>query len=711
MKKDIIEEITENMSLCSDYYSDIYEKAEYDYKFAYGSQWSEDELSQRSNKINLTLNQLLPYAHQVVNEIKKMRMGVKISPYDDMADIKTAEVMQDAIRSIERYSSASDVYSWAASNAVLAGTGWIEITTDYASEMSFDIEPKIERVIDFKSVYLDPESEDLDGSDASFAFKFVDIPKAKFEQEYPDIQPMSYDIGCADKWINSDTVRIADYYVKERKKDKIYKVRVENILTGETKTNVVNRKELKLLKENEIPFEVLNERDTFFEEVKIYKTNGVEIIEESNFPSQYIPIIPVYGEEVFLNGKHYGQSLVRQAVDAQRSYNIWKSYAADMVALQPRNPFIGPIGSFKSDKGWGIANSANLPYLEYDVVHDRQGNRVEPPRRESPPQISPTITQEAIGARDDIRMAIGIYESGLGQAGNEVSGVAIRQRQIKGENATYHFTDNLASSITHVGRILIDMIPQVYSDRQWLRVFGSDGSERKIPINANYKKEGDKYRLAAPDEIPDGIYRLGLGKYDIVPDIGGSYASERQETADKLIELTTARPELITYVGDLLFAALDLPMSQEIADRLKSQMPPELLSDDPMAAQLETAMQAMAQMEEQLKNYEAALQDKSSKDEIDRQIKLQQVGIDQQDIAIKAEKTKAEVEKIRADALKTLSELNQSNAGVQELQEQINMLSQAIENIADIYESDEENGNEPAENGLDKLENGDSKNE
>ena len=54
------------------------------------------------------------------------------------------------------------------------------------------------------------------------------------------------------------------------------------------------------------------------------------------------------------------------------------------------------------------ANTENFAFLEYDVVHDENGQRVEPPRERQPPQGHPAAMQEALNAREDIRLAIGM---------------------------------------------------------------------------------------------------------------------------------------------------------------------------------------------------------------------------------------------------------------------------------------------------------------
>ncbi|MCB0073704.1 MAG: hypothetical protein KDE20_19685, partial [Caldilineaceae bacterium] len=171
------------------YYSEIYSRGEEDQSFLYGiGQWSEKDLKarKRQGRPALTLNQMLPFAHQVINDIKQSRPSIRVSPVDDSGDEDTAEVYQGIIRNIERQSKAEQAYDTAAMNSVGAGIGWIRITTDYCDPMSFDQEIFIDRVLDFQSVYLDPHATGLAGSDAEAGFVFEDISQDEFERRYPD---------------------------------------------------------------------------------------------------------------------------------------------------------------------------------------------------------------------------------------------------------------------------------------------------------------------------------------------------------------------------------------------------------------------------------------------------------------------------------------------------------------------------------------------
>src|SRR5205807_7540548 len=227
---------------------------------------------------------------------------------------------------------------------------------------------------------------------------------------------------------------------------------------------------------------------------------GAEVLEENVWPGKFIPIVPVYGDEVAIEGKRHLRSLVRDAKDPQRMFNYWRTASTELVALAPKAPFIGPKGSFTTDAAkWATANVENHAFMEYD-------DRGTAPQRQPFAGVPAGALQEALNASDDIKAIIGLYNASLGDSGNEVSGRAILARQREGDVSTFHFIDNLSRAIEHGGRILIDLIPLVYTGNRIVRVLGPDDVAANVPLN---------------------VCDLGRGKYDLTVETGPSCTTRR----------------------------------------------------------------------------------------------------------------------------------------------------------------------------------------
>ena len=246
-------------------------------------------------------------------------------------------------------------------------------------------------------------------------------------------------------------------------------------------------------------------------------------------------------------------------------FNYWRTTSTELVALAPKAPFIGRKGAFDTDASkWASANVQTHAYIEYD------GN--EPPMRQPFSGVPAGALQEALNASDDMKSIMGMYDASLGARSNETSGRAIMARQREGDVSTFHYIDNLSRAIRHAGRILIDLIPKVYSAPRVVRVLGASGEARSVAVNqtASVPDPADKARRI------EKIYDLAVGKYDLTVKSGPSFTSRREEAATQMIELIRAYPPAAPLIGDLLAKNLDWPGADEIAGRLAAMLPPEI---------------------------------------------------------------------------------------------------------------------------------------
>jgi hypothetical protein len=283
-------------------------------------------------------------------------------------------------------------------------------------------------------------------------------------------------------------------------------------------------------------------------------------------------------------------------------------------------------------------------------------------RGTNPPQRQPIdgggaagAMSEALAASDDMKSIIGMYDASLGQRSNETSGRAIMARQREGDVNTFHFIDNLARSIRHVGCVLVDLIPKVYSGQRIVRIIGQDDSEDVAKIGQ--KEEGEAQEPEGMIEGAERIYDLGLGRYDVAVDTGPSFTTRREEQAQQMIELIRGYPQAAPLIGDLLVKSLDWQNSEEIAERLKAMLPQQINGGPP--PELQQMIEQGQQQIQQLSQENAQLKDKSQlemakaeaeakKAELDAQIAMQRMEIDSQKLQIEA--YKAETDRMAADA-------------------------------------------------------------
>ena len=566
-----------------------------DIRFArLGDQWNEAAKYDRNRpgqeRPMLVVNRLLQFRDRVVNEIRQNTPSIRIRPVNDEADQKTADVLMGIVRHIQDNSNASIAYDTAVEWQVDTGLGYIRVRNDWSSDTSFDQEIFIDRIVDPMKVYYDPHSKQPDGSDAEWCIIAEEIPKEEFKRLYPDVDETNWDAagnGDMQGWYTTNSVRIAEYYYIDHDMQEI-----TDPETGRTRMADVKR-------------------------CMWCKVTGQTILEKSELPTKYIPIVPVLGHEVWLQGKRYISGLIRNAKDPQRLYNYYLSANAENVALAPKAPFVGVAGQFETDPRWGRANQESLAYLEYDPI-SIAGTPVGPPQRAQPPQASSAIMQAVQLAENDIMQSMGIYQPSLGSQSNETSGRALLLRQKQSETGNFHYQDNLNRSIRQIGRIIVDMIPTIYDRQRVVRILGEDGSPQKINIDPNLPQ------ASANTDNPaiDSIYNPTIGEYDVVCDAGPSYATKRDVAANMMLSLTQANPALFQTIGDLMMKNMDWPGAEEISKRLQALLPPQLQSSEDGTTQNPQMMQAQ-QMMEQMANQMEHLSQELQTAQNDKMIEIQ----------------------------------------------------------------------------------------
>jgi hypothetical protein len=599
LDKEIIALAKERFKTALEASEDVRKLAKEDLRFSNGEQWSQADLKSRAEdgRPCLTINRIPQFVRQIANDIRQNRPAIKVSPVDNKADIETARVLQGMIRHIEYSSNADTAYDTASDFAARSGFGYFRIITGYADPMAFDQDIMIKRIPDPMVVHFDPASREPDGSDATYAFIEELIPISAFKAEYPDSEiSTSSDFAAleaaSDDWITKAHVRVVEYFTKEYRDATIVRL---------SDGSVVEAEDLPLIADamSGQDIRVVDERPTKIPVIKWFKLNGCDVLERTEFPGQFIPIIPVYGEEIIIDGKRVLSGVVRHAMDSQRAYNYMVSSEMEQIALAPRAPFIGAKGQFETfEKQWRLANKKNVPFLEYNA---KVGAQVYgPPQRNAFEPAVQAITQGRQLAAEDLKATTGIYDAALGARSNEQSGVAIQRRANQAQTSNFHFADNLSKSIRHAGRILVSIIPKIYDTARAIRILGEDGSEDIVTINAMFEKDGRKEH-----------YRLGAGRYDVTVSSGPSFETKRQEAVESMMALVQSYPPLMQVAGDLLVKNMDWNQSQEIADRIKRTLPPNLQDDGKDQQQLPP--QAQAQMQKMGQTIEALTKELQSR--------------------------------------------------------------------------------------------------
>ncbi len=570
-------------------------------------QWDKEALDARKGRPCLTLDRTNQYIVQVVNGGRMNKPGINCMPVDSSADIEVAQALDGLIRHIEYRSRAGMAYDWALEGAARCGIGWMRVVPRVVDPATNQQEICIDRVADHLSVMIDGELPD--GSDAMNGFAETLFPKKRFKRLYPKASTKSWEGAGDGTWIVGDMVRVCEHqYVSE---DAITMVAVKAPDNGE---------ELHL---TEAEFADLAARVGYVPEHRTYAAksrevhwltfNGDEILEETILPGQYIGMVPVIGYETWVDGKRYLCGVTRRLMQGQRAYNYERSALIEAVALQPKAPMAVAAESIEGhEQHFEALNTGQPAYLPYNAL-DGEGRPLPAPQRLAPPSFPAAFAQGGQVAVSDMEAAVGMYQANLGMPNNATSGRQERERKMQGDVATFHYADNQARSVEHLGRIIVGMIPAIYDTPRQAKILGIDGQPSSVEIDPTMegaaRKQGKKVVAINPT----------VGRYDVRVKTGPGFATQREEAAEGITAILQAAPQLTPILAPELARMRDWPNSEKISRALTAMAPPQvqaLLGDegeDPqIPPQVQAQMQAMqqegAQMAQMLDQAQAEIQ-------------------------------------------------------------------------------------------------------
>lgn len=625
-------------------WADFYASAKDDMKFLLGDQWNESTRRDRemAGRPVLTLPRTSNFIRQIEAQLRQSQTSLQVSSKTNGSK-EDADIIANIVRAIESQSTAKNVYSLAGQFAVRTGLGFMRVVSDYPHWTSFDQNLYIEEITDPSRVLFDPNARANLLQDAQYVFIESVMARSEFESTVasPSARERIKNHGFqkySDLVVDDETTIVLEYFYKTSKSTTIYKYvnsLTQDVILTEDRNSVDNT------------YILVNSRKTNKVVIKHCLFDGVEFYNETEFPGQIIPVVPVFGEVCNVNGELIIKGAISDVKDAQRLLNYTASVEVEVVDAAPKAPWLIAEGSIDGyEEQWRKANTSNCAYLLY-----KNKNSNPPPSRAAFDTNISAIATIKSQAEADIQNIFGIFDTQLGANSQEVSGVAINARNAGAAKSTYVYRDNLNASIRQVGQILVDAIPTFYNGRT-ITTIKANGVDAEVEVNLN---EMDGFQVQVVS--------------------GPSDDTQRETLTSQLLNLATILPTAAPLLADIIVSNSDLIGSETVVARLKTLLPPAIVQaesqeiDENMAKtmlvqsaqQLDQLNASAQETEQQLQQCQQELQtlkaDKSldaQKMQMDYEVKMKQLQIDatklQLDFEISAQNLKLQEEKLAYEA-------------------------------------------------------------
>lgn len=569
----------------------------------------------------LTVDRLSQPCRQVSNTIKSANFAIDVLPNGHGSDTDTAQILKGYLRYVQNQARGESPIEWAADGAIESGLGWFRIRTDFVhqnlegipEDQWFHQEIRLERVTNNLTVYCDPWAVKPTRSDATYMFVTEDLSRDEFKRRYPNadmkgIEDLASTGDVPKGWIDTDNIRIAEYWRVE------YEDKRVTSADGRTRTVRIPK-------------------------VRGSKINAVEELpmedgkpETWEWAGSRIPLVPIIGEELNVDGRPHLRGIIEEGMDAQRMVNYTYSGAMEIFALGPKSQFVvadDQLGEY--DKIWQSANMVNYAYLPYKPVAVA-GTLIAAPQRqtaEAPIQAAAMLMQVS---EEAIKATTGIYDVSLGQQSERAkSGRAIQALQGQSDLGSSNYPDNVRRALIYAGELMMELIPKVILPGQLLQILGVDDTPEQVIVGQPFiQKQGQAVPIQESEKAQYEagmvkLYDFTKGRYAVTVAVGKSYSTKREEGAAAIGELIgQLPPPMAAAVAPDYVEELSFPGAHKIAETMRRALPPELQppkeGEDPIPPQ---AQQKIAQLEGMIRELEP-LADKGRTDLMKAQMQAQE---------------------------------------------------------------------------------------
>lgn len=405
--EDILQKFKKFARRSRDAYSEMYDRIREDRSFMSGEgQWTkEDDNFIAKTRNRVTVNVLANQVHSVANKYSTFPYTWYTGHPDIDKDID--DFFSEDSNRFATEEALLDVVSF--------GLGVLALGTDETAD-GRNV-PVIYAVTDPERVMLDPDSTELDGSDAMEG-ALIDYRSREWirvhmgEQYVPDKKAEPVFVGAFN---NGDLIPIVTYYYLDT--------------DGCHSVTFVNDKEVKGTDEE-----------------------GREI-ESAPLPMKRIPIFPVFGERTWTgDDKQIYRGLISKGKAVQRIVNYSMVQLMDRLALSPKPQFRGYMEAFKGyDSYYKKAGSGVNPILPSQRLANDKTTQLPLPEVYTP-NIQFTDLQGIMdGTMNMLSSITGVDSKGLADNESEITATAVMYTSQVFQNNVKHFYSHLRTSFKAIG--------------------------------------------------------------------------------------------------------------------------------------------------------------------------------------------------------------------------------------------------------------------
>lgn len=523
-----------------------------------GGMWDGFFEKKLQNKVKMQFPMIAKFLRDVIAEWNMNRVSVNYKPGDDdRTSDKDAKILNGLWRADFRNRSTGKK---AVDNAVLevmhGGYGAVLIAERF--EDKGDPENDLQRIElrslfnAYNSVYWQDGAQEIDKSDATRCTVLKRYNRKSFLKEFPGEDPVSayqpHNRALDNNIVTQEeAVFVATRYEIVEAKETVFVY--DNFAIGEIET--FNEKQNEEMAEDirARGLTLRRKREVVADQVMKSVFSGVKFFEEPRrISGKFIPVVPFYGERMYVSGVEWWKGFVRDLKDISRLLNqLLSKLSENSASSSDRKPIFDPdqVQGEGFDEIW--SNIANKAYALANVLRDKEGNPIAgggPIGYIEPGQLDQSTAALMTAIPALIQSFTGINPVEVKNP--DASGKAIKEARKIQNLTTQPVMENISTAIERLGVVYESKASELYTTKRFMTIIGEDGSESTIQL-MKVEQDPQTGRFIETNNISGK-------KFKAYSKVGPQYETQRQETTDvalRMMETFANIPAMQQFMQEL----------------------------------------------------------------------------------------------------------------------------------------------------------------
>ncbi|MHB9161413.1 MAG: portal protein [Nitrosotalea sp.] len=521
-------------------------------KFVFQTTLDDQQIAvyREQKKPQIEVNILESYINRLIGEFSKQEPSIEVSHAgEEQVDPQTIDLVQGNLKHTLDDANKNGFENEVYRDMLSGGFSVAKLGTKYTNPMSFNQTPYFEKVFDPVLCGFDPMSQMRHKGDGNWCYEAYPVLKADFMEEYPDynIAKVKFNrkgigqFNWSYKNQTQETMMVADFYEKKKKRTKIYKLSTGQSITQKNYKALIKFWDQEMIMAQ--PPQIIDERFTELDTIFSYKLIGDDLLDEKETDFTILPLVFFDGNSILLRDGTSGvidfmtRPYVYQAYGMQRLKNFCAVSLANEIENIIQHKFKIAREALPNEEEYlnayrDIQIADVLVYNHFDP--NRPDAVLSPPMEVNRIPIPPELTNTFASSDQQISSMLGSFDMELGRMSKkDLSGIAMETAITQNNTAAMPYIIGFLQGLGQLARGYVDLLPKYIVTPQTMPVIGIDGKRAYKKVNQD-------------DGIPI-VYSDHSLNVNIKP--GVNFAIQKQRNFETIIQLQQASPPFAEFMA------------------------------------------------------------------------------------------------------------------------------------------------------------------